>query len=480
MAQKFYLTSAIPYVNASPHIGHAQEFVYADVIRRYHMLLGEKVKYLCGADENALKIVQAAEASGKNPQEFTDVHQQEFLNLAQKLNIQFDVWQRGTDKTHHYPASQKLWELCAKHGDIYKKSYQGLYCVGCEQFYMPDELDENGECYEHPGKKLDKVSEENFFFRLSRYQKFIQDLISSNKLKILPEIRKNEALAFVKRGLEDFSISRTRERAKGWGVPVPGDSNQIMYVWFDALNIYQSGIGFSWDEKMYREWWPQDVMVIGKGILRFHAIYWPAILKSAGLAVPKQLFVHGYLTVDGQKMSKSLGNVVDPVTLIEKYGTDPVRYYLLREIPSYSDGDFSERRFKEIYNADLANGLGNTVSRIAKLAQDSGFEFDKAIIPKTIYRKTQEELLRDFRFDFTLNNIWLTDLSSIEKHIDQEAPWFIKDKNKLRITLQKEINDVRELALKLRPFLPETAEKILNQFKGPTIKSQPPLFPRIS
>jgi len=284
MAKKFYLTSAIPYVNAAPHIGHAQEFVYADVIRRYHQLLGEDVTYLCGADENALKIVQAAEEAGKSPQDFCDLNQQKFLSLARNLKVEFNIWQRGSDKIHHFPSSQKLWELCKKNGDIYKKPYTGLYCVGCETFYLPEELDERGECFEHPGKKLEKVSEENYFFRLSKYQKFIEELVTTDQLKIIPETRKNEALAFIRHGLEDFSISRSKERAKNWGVPVPDDPNQIMYVWFDALNIYQSGAGFGWNDNLYKKLWPQDLMVIGKGILRFHAVYWPAILNQLGLS----------------------------------------------------------------------------------------------------------------------------------------------------------------------------------------------------
>lgn len=473
--KKFYLTSAIPYVNAAPHIGHAQEFVYADVIRRYHQLLGVDVWYLCGADENALKIVQAAEQAKQDPQSFTDTHNKEFRALADKLNVYFDVWQRGTDREHHFPSSQKLWELCLKNGDIYKKSYEGLYCVGCETFYTPEELDKNGECFEHPGRKLDKVSEENYFFRLSKYQKFLEELLTNDTLNIIPDIRKNEALAFLKRGLEDFSISRSRERAKGWGVPVPGDPNQIMYVWFDALNIYQSGIGFGWDENQYKKWAPQDVMVIGKGIIRFHALYWPAILKSAGLLLPKTLFVHGYLTVDGQKMSKTLGNVVDPIALIEKYGTDPVRYYLLREIPSYSDGDFSERRFKEIYNADLANGLGNLVARIARLCETTKLFVGKP--DQNQFHQFVTQTMETYQFNLALESIWER-ISSRDKQIDIQKPW--ENPNEKHHILVDLVEGLREIAYDLQPFLPETSQKILDQFKGPTIKSQPPLFPRIA
>lgn len=472
---KFYLTSAIPYVNAKPHIGHAQEFVYADTIRRYHQIIGDKVLYLCGADENALKIFQAAEKAGQTPEEFTDLHNKEFLEVAKQLNVQFDMWQRGSDRKNHFTSSQKLWELCAKNGDIYKKSYTGLYCIGCETFYAKDELDEKGECFEHPGRKLDEVSEENYFFKLSKYQDFLEDLLTNDKLKITPEIRKNEALAFLKRGLEDFSISRSKERARGWGIPVPGDEKQIMYVWFDALNIYQTGIGFGWDENSYKKWAPQDTMVIGKGIIRFHAVYWPAILKSAGLELPKELFVHGYLTVDGQKMSKTLGNVVDPVEMIKKYGVDAIRYYLLREIPSGNDGDFSENRLKEVYNADLANGLGNLVARVAKLCEKSGFS--KKEKPLTLNEEVKK-YLGNFQFNEALAAIW-AHITELDQRINKKEPWKLNGKD-----LETELNFYTEglcdIAYNLIPFLPETAEKILEQFKGPKIASGKPLFPRIS
>ncbi len=471
---KFYLTSAIPYVNAAPHIGHAQEFVYADVIKRYQKLLGHDVLYLCGADENALKIVQAAEKAGKNPQEFTDIHQKEFLDLAEKLNVQFDVWQRGTNTKTHTPSSQKLWELCANNGDIYKKSYTGLYCVGCETFYAKDEIDEKGECFEHPGKKLEEVSEENYFFKLSKYQYFLGELIQSDKLHITPDTRKHEMLSFIKRGLDDFSISRSRTRAKNWGVPVPGDDTQIMYVWFDALNIYQSGIGFGWDEEMYKKWWPTNVHVIGKGITRFHAIYWPAILQSAGLQLPKELFVHGYLTVDGQKMSKTIGNVVDPISLIEKYGTDAVRYYLLREIPSYGDGDYSERRFVELYNADLANGLGNLISRVAKLAEGKSFEKKEYVLSEN-YRS----FLDEYRFDEAVQTVW-NKIRKCDQYINENEPWKLKnDEEKLLPVLNHAIAVLREIAVELQPFLPETAKKMLKQFGSEKITVERPYFARI-
>ncbi len=477
MNKKFYITSAIPYVNAAPHIGHAQEFVYADAIRRYHSLIGYDVTYLCGADENALKIVQAAEKAKQNPQTFTDIHQKEFLDVAEKLDVRFDVWQRGTDTSHHIPSSQKLWQLCEKKGDIYKKSYEGLYCVGCESFYTPDELDQNGECLEHPGRKLEKVAEENYFFRLSKYESFLLDLIRNDELLIYPRIRKNEVLAFIKRGLADFSISRSRARAKNWGVPVPGDEEQIMYVWFDALNIYQTGIGFGWDEKRYKTWAPQDLMVIGKGITRFHAVYWPAILASADLKLPKKLFVHGYLTVDGQKMSKTVGNVVDPVSVIHKFGTDAVRYYLLKEIPSYNDGDYSERRFIELYNADLANGLGNLVSRVAKLASSVQLDVES----KTFTQVAPAEFshaMDEYRLHDALGIIW-DNIKAADQRINDRKPWSLSGDD-LADVLTDDISRIREIATLLQPFLPQTAGKILSQFSGPTITPQSPLFPRLT
>ena len=349
MSHKFYITAAIPYVNAKPHIGHVLEFVQADTVARYHKLLGEDVLLLSGGDENALKNVQAAEKAGVPIQEFVDKNTELFHQLTKKLNAQFDLWQKGSDKEHHYVSSQELWKRCEK--DIYKKSYKGLYCVGCETFYEREELDEKGECYEHPGKKLDEVEEENYFFKLSKYQDEILKLVESGELEVVPNERKNEVLSFVKSGLKNISISRSNERARNWGVPVPGDDTQRIYVWMDALNIYQSGVGFGREEEKYNKWWPADVHVIGKGIIRFHAVYWPAFLLSAGLKLPKKIFVHGYYTVNGQKMSKTLENVYDPVPLLEKYGADPLRYYCLAKTPPFTDGDFSEEKFIDAYNA---------------------------------------------------------------------------------------------------------------------------------
>ena len=468
---KFYLTTAIPYVNAAPHVGHALEFVQADVIKRFRKITGDDVLLLSGGDENALKNVQAAESAGVEVQKFVDDNSKLFEKLAQELNIQFDIFQKGSEEKH-YESSQKLWKLCEN--DIYKKEYRGLYCVGCEQFYESSELNEKGECFEHPGKKLEEVAEENYFFKLSKYEDQIRKLIESDEIKITPEHRKNEVLGFLKQGLQDISISRSNERAKNWGVPVPNDDTQRMYVWFDALNIYQSGIGFGWDEKEYEKWWPADVHVIGKGIIKFHAVYWPAFLLSAGLKLPKALFVHGYFTVDGQKMSKTIGNVVDPFELIKKYGADVLRYYFLREIPSTGDGDFSERRLAEIYNSDLANGLGNLVARVAKLAENNEIEIDESISGLEPHVKT---LLDDFNFNEALQFIWGV-ISIVDHEINKSKPWELTGEEAKK-TIEELCHTVLVIATNLQPFLPETSSKILAQFKG-KVKSGEPLFPRLT
>ncbi len=425
---KFYITTAIPYVNAKPHIGHALEFVQADVIARYHRLLGDQTTLLSGSDENALKNVQAAEDANVPVQKFVDTNAKLFEELAKKLNINFDVFQKGSSKDH-YKASQKLWELCSH--DIYKKKYTGLYCIGCEQFYTREELNENGECFEHPGKKLEEVSEENYFFKLSKYQDRLKKIIEKDTVRIVPENRKHEVLTFLNQGLEDISISRSNERAKNWGVPVPNDDKQRMYVWFDALNIYQSGVGFGTNELEYKKWWPADIHVIGKGILRFHAIYWPAFLLSAGLELPRTIFVHEYITIDGKKMSKTLGNVIDPVQLIDKYGADALRYYFLAKVSPFQDGDFSEKKFIEAYNSDLANGLGNLVSRVAKLCEKANY---KVINKKSSLGNEIEKALSEFKFNEGIEVIWRR-INELDQRINRNEPWKLTD-----LGLKSELN----------------------------------------
>lgn len=472
--QKFYITAAIPYVNARPHIGHALEFIQTNVIKRYYALKGFEVKSLSGGDENALKNVQAAEAASKPVQKFVDENTEYFRQLAISLNAEFDVWQKGSSE-NHYQASQKLWSLCNQTGDIYKKAYTGLYCVGCEAFYTRDELDENGECLEHPGKKLEAVTEENYFFKLSEYQERIIKLIESNELKLIPDFRRNEVLSFIKAGLQDISISRSNERAKNWGVPVPNDETQRIYVWFDALNVYQSGIGFGWNESEYNKWWPADVQVIGKGIVRFHAVYWIAFLMSAGLKLPKSILVHEYFTVNGQKMSKTLGNVYDPMPILIKYGADPLRYYCLAKMNPFADGDFSEEKFYAAYNSDLANSLGNTVSRVAKLCEKSGFDFAPDQPPGL--RSQVKEQMEKYRFDYALEEIWKT-IKTVEQTIEKKQPWTMSGAP-LKVVLTELVAHLRQVGFELQPFLPETAKKISEIFQGPKIAASPPLFPRI-
>jgi methionyl-tRNA synthetase len=363
-APAYFISTAIPYVNARPHIGFALELVQADAFARYARATGKAVRFLTGTDENSLKNVLAAEEEGLPVAEFVERNAQIFIALGEQLAISNDDFIRTGREARHRAGAQRLWSACAERGDIYKQTYGGLYCVGCEQFYGEDEL-VDGRCPEH-GTVPEWVEEENYFFRLSRYQTELDALIASGRLRVVPESRRNEVLSFVRMGLQDFSISRSRRRAHGWGIEVPGDPEQVMYVWFDALANYITALGYGTDGPDYRRFWTGAETrrhVIGKGIIRFHAIYWPAMLLSAGVPLPNELFVHGYLTAGGRKIGKSLGNAVDPFDLIAAYGAEAVRYHLLAEVPATGDADFTLERFAEIYNNALANNLGNFVQR---------------------------------------------------------------------------------------------------------------------
>ena len=471
---KFFLTTAIPYVNGKPHIGHALEYFQADTIRRYYQLKGFDTLLLSGADENALKNVQAAEKEGLPTQEFLDKNSKVFEDAFEKLGVKLNIFQRGSDSEKHWPGVQKLWKLCDNSGDLYKKSYSGLYCVGCESFKHPKELVE-GKCPEHL-KKPDVVEEKNYFFRLSKYQEKLIQLIESGEFKITPENKKNETLSFIKSGLEDFSVSRSNERARGVGVPVPGDDAQKIYVWFDALNIYMTGVGFGWNEETWEKWWPADLHIIGKDINRFHTVYWPAMLLSAGVSLPKEVLVHSFINAPGgQKMSKSLGNVVDPFELSNQFGLEGLRYYLLSQIPTEDDGEISLERLKEVYTSDLANGLGNLVSRVAKLCENNNSKYSDNTDTFTLDLNV-EERIKEYHFNEALEIIW-GQVGEADKLINEREPWKLQGVT-LEAVLIDLVKRIQHIAYNLQPFLPETAEKILNQFSG-QIKASTPLFPRV-
>jgi len=472
--KKFYLSTAVPYVNYSPHAGFALEIIQADVIARYHRLLGEEIYFLTGTDENSLKNVQAAREEGIPVKKLVDRNAKKFYELKKALNLSFDDFIRTTEK-RHIKGAQKLWLACQK--DIYKKKYRGLYCVGCEAFYKESEL-VGGFCPEHR-EKPEWVEEENYFFKLSKYQNQLRKIIENDEIKIIPETRKNEVLSFIKSGLEDICISRLAKRGQGWGIPVPGDPSQILWTWYDALSNYINAVGYSDNLKRFKKWWPADLHIVGKGVIRFHAVYWIAILLSAKISLPKEIFVHGYLTSGGQKMSKSLGNVIDPFELVKKYGTDAVRYFLLREIPPTEDGDFTYEKFEARYNSDLAKGLGNLVARVITLAKISNFQFLKGggwVGVQTIINKTWKDYkkaLEEFKFNEALISIW--DLISFcDRYIEKERPW--EESKKQKEVISNLLFAISNIAEMLKPFLPETSEKILEQIK--TQKSKP-LFPRL-
>jgi len=483
---KVFISTSIPYVNAAPHLGHALEFVQADVLARHHRLIGDNVFFLSGSDENSLKNVRSAEKVGVSVMELVTDNFNKFYELKDLLNISFDDFIRTTEE-RHFKGAQKLWSACEK--DIYKKKYSGLYCVGCEEFYKEDEL-VDGLCPDHMVKP-ELIEEDNYFFKLTQYQEKIRELIETDTVKIIPESRKNEVLSFINSGLQDFCISRTSERAKGWGIDIPNDPTQKMWVWFDALSNYINALGYgSNDESKFNEFWQDNefkMHLLGKGIIRFHSVYWLAMLLSAGISLPKTLFVHGYLTVDGQKMSKSIGNVINPKELVQKYGSEGVRYFLLREIPATGDGDFTYEKFEKRYNSDLASGLGNLFSRtlamVIKMGLDNGFKINPNSLFIEKNKEVGDKVLENFiQFNETLSDIWEL-VSFCDKYIEEEKPWEVADVEKQKEIFSNLIYSLNNISKMIEPFLPSTSQKMKEQLgenkDGFNIKKGDSLFPRI-
>lgn len=443
-----------------------------DVIARYQRLAGKDVALVTGADENSLKNVHAAEAKGITPQNLCQINAGVFRQMAEKIGLTFTSFRRTSIPSEHWAGAQRIWELCDKSGDVYKKAYRGLYCVGCECFYEESELPD-GLCPEHKTKP-EPIEEENYFFRLSKYQAKLEQLLESGELAIVPAKRRAEVLSFIKGGLQDFSISRSVTRAKGWGVPVPGDASQIMYVWFDALGTYLTGIGYGNDEAEFKKYWPADTHVIGKGILRFHAIYWPAILLSAGLALPKSVFVHGYITVEGQKMSKSLGNIVDPFMLIDKYSADVVRYYFLSEVPTFDDGDFSETLLVGKNNSELVANVGNLVNRtMVFLANNFNGEVPHGAATDADKPFLEQQAAQCAKVSSALEEMRLKDAidatmafsASVNKFFQDSAPWksIKEDKAKAAQSLYILVNQVKDVAILVAPFMPHASASVFAQ-----------------
>ena len=518
---KFYITTSIAYANSVPHIGYALEVVQADVLARYHALkLGkENVFFLSGTDEHGSKIKKTAAEKGMVVKDFVDTNAQRFKDLLQTLNISNTAFVRTTDEKHKTGA-QKLWMKLVEAGDIYEKTYEGKYCVGCEAFLTEHDL-VDGKCPYHL-KEPEDISEKNYFFRVSKYLPEIKKRIESGELEILPESRKHEILNLIDGAdKENMDVSFSRPKSVvDWGVPVPNDKDHVMYVWCDALANYISALGYAdgEDGELFKKFWPADVHVVGKDILRFHAMLWPAMLLSAGLPLPKKVCVHGFITSGGQKMSKSLGNIIDPFAVIEKYGVDPVRYFLLKEISTTEDGDFSYERFEEVYKSDLQNGLGNLVARVLAMIEkyfdgkvpefDERYQ-DEVLVPQDIIedlqgieeefkgkdmdlKTLQERALakRPGRFENFELDLALKDanelVSILDKYIQRYEPFKLvkENKEKTGCVLYNCLETIYVIEDLIKPFLPETANKIEEQcgekFEvGAKVQKGEGLFPRL-
>jgi methionyl-tRNA synthetase len=473
----YFVCTSIPYVNGEPHLGHAMEFVMADVLARYARKQGNTVIFSTGTDEHGGKMAEKAEALGISPQAFVDKTSAKFVSLAKELLISNDRFIRTTDKDHEKRAAI-IWNNLKK--DIYKGTYVGWYCTGDEEFFTEQVVKENkGVCPDH-NRPYEKLEEDNYFFKLSNYTEQITHLIESGSYRVIPLSRKNEILQVLKGGLEDISISRPKEKIS-WGIPVPGDTEQVMYVWFEALLNYITVLGYP-ESDDFKHFWPANVQVIGKGILRFHAAIWPGILLGLGLPLPKTLYAHGYVTVNGGKMSKSLGNSVSPDEVVEKYGADTFRYFFLRHIPSYEDGDFTWESLERAYNNELANELGNAVQRT--LAMINKYQ-DGVIgdVPPSEHDMAQyHEAVSACKFDRALDEVW-EQVRGLNQYIEEEKPWAVAktgDKEHLKEVLAYMVSCLLEIADLLEPFLPDTAGKIQHIFSEGFIRElSGTLFPRL-
>ncbi len=473
--QTFYITSSIPYVNGEPHIGFAMELIQSDVLARYARQRGQDVLFSTGTDEHGTKVAQKAAELGKTPEEFTAEVSQKFRELATLLNVSNDRFIRTTD-LGHIQRAQVIWQNLKE--DIYKSKYSGWYDVRQEEFVPEGQIDPARTKSDHP-QAYQKLEEENYFFKLSRYTERIKKAIETDELTIYPETRRNEILALLNEGLEDISVSRPKDKL-AWGVPVPGDDAQVMYVWFEALMNYITVLGYP-EHADFKKFWPADVQVIGKDISRFHAAIWPAMLVSLDLPIQKTLFIHSFITVNGEKMSKSLGNVVSPKEIVEKYGVDAFRYYFLRHIPAYEDGDFSWERLEEVYDNELANDLGNLVSRVAAMITKYQSGLIGEIPPPEHDVALYVAAIEKCRFDRALEEVW-RQVRGMNQYIDEQKPWAIANNNDpahLQEVLAYVSSSILQIAELLVPFMPETSEKIKDIFNSGVVKPiEGTLFPK--
>lgn len=482
MGKKLYITTAIPYVNAKPHIGNALDYLLADIWARYQKQNGHEVRFQVGTDEHGNKIAAKATEAGLEPKAYTDQMYGNFQSLMSKVGAEFTDFVRTTDD-HHVAAVQWIWQKLQPH--IYKGSYEGWYCVGHEAFFTDKEVEATGGvCPDHQ-KPYERVSEENYYLKTSAFTDKIRDAIESGRMQIVPEFRKNEFLEFMKDGLKDVSISRPRKNLT-WGVPVPNDPDQIMYVWIDALANYITVLGFP-DRDGWQDFWPADVQVIGKDILRFHAGIWPAMLLGLDLPLPKKLLVHGFVNVGGAKMSKTVGNVVDPNEVIDTYGVDAFRYFFARHIPTQDDGDFTWEKFETAYNTELGNDLGNVVQRVASMVvrYQSGVVGDA---PQGEHdMKPYRDAFAELTFDIALDKVWAM-VRSLNQYLENVKPWEIAKRREsdpeaeghLAEVLGQAVGDLLQIADLLVPFMPQTAAAIHQTFESGVVKQQEGvLFPKI-